>query len=179
MSETSTSYKNPNIEGWMSEPELQWLFELAKRIDSIAEIGVWKGRSVHALLSGGASVTAVDHFDGPNITEDSPQSVINMKAQAPNQYDEFMQNVGHLDKLEVFKGDSISASKVLGLFDVVFIDADHHYEAVKNDVMAWLPHARKLICGHDLDEPDVLKAVSELLPGFENPVGSIWTYVIE
>ena len=35
---------NPPIEGWMSENELQWLYERGKEHAFIAEIGCWFGR---------------------------------------------------------------------------------------------------------------------------------------
>lgn len=33
--------------------------------------------------------------------------------------------------------------------DFVFIDADHTYESVKQDIELWLPKAKSIICGHD------------------------------
>lgn len=56
--------------------------------------------------------------------------------------------------------------------DLVFIDADHRYEAVKEDIIAWLPKIRKggILSGHDYDYPrygGVTIAVDELLTDFE------------
>jgi hypothetical protein len=36
---------------------------------------------------------------------------------------------------------------------MVFIDGDHSYEALMADLEAWTPRAKKLVCGHDLDDP--------------------------
>ena len=54
--------------------------------------------------------------------------------------------------------------------DFIFIDADHHYEHVKNDILTWLPKVKDdgWILGHDIDFPDVERAVRELLPNFEH-----------
>ena len=74
-----------------------------------------------------------------------------------------------------------------GSLDLVFIDADHRYEAVKEDIIAWLPKIRKggIISGHDYDYPryrGVTEAVDELLTDFnleldadgEVPTVKVW-----
>jgi hypothetical protein len=52
--------------------------------------------------------------------------------------------------------------------DMVFIDADHEYNMVKQDIQIWrsLLAPNGLLCGHDYHEdwPGVLKAVRELVP---------------
>jgi hypothetical protein len=49
--------------------------------------------------------------------------------------------------------------------DMVLLDGDHEYEGVVADIEAWLPKARKLLCGHDYGHPDypgVARAVDEI-----------------
>lgn len=54
---------------------------------------------------------------------------------------------------KIIKKDSIKAAKEIpdGSLDFVFIDADHHYEKVKDDLNAWTPKVRKggIVAGHD------------------------------
>lgn len=57
--------------------------------------------------------------------------------------------------------------------DLIFIDGEHSYEAVKNDIEAYLPLVRKggIICGHDyleFNQPGygVNKAVEEMFDVF-------------
>jgi len=50
---------------------------------------------------------------------------------------------------------------------MVFIDANHKYQHVKEDIMAWLPKVKDsgILCGHDYcpAETGVYRAVNELL----------------
>lgn len=64
-----------------------------------------------------------------------------------------------------------------GSLDFVFIDADHAYESVRKDIMAWLPKVRQggLMCGHDIDLPGVSRAVSELFEQFSvTNIDKVW-----
>ena len=49
--------------------------------------------------------------------------------------------------------------------DIVFLDADHKYKSVKEDIEAWYPKVRKggILSGHDFryTEWGVIKAVTE------------------
>lgn len=52
--------------------------------------------------------------------------------------------------------------------DFVFVDADHGYEGVRDDIEAWWRHVRPggFVCGHDYDQPEwpgVRRAVEECL----------------
>lgn len=51
--------------------------------------------------------------------------------------------------------------------DFVFIDADHSYAGVKKDIDAWWPKVRNggMVSGHDIDMPEVRKAVEEEFGG--------------
>ncbi len=68
-----------------------------------------------------------------------------------------------------------------GRFDVVFIDADHSYEAVKRDcaIAELLLNPGGLLCGHDFapSDPGVMKAVRERYSGRYNVAEntSIWS----
>ena len=55
--------------------------------------------------------------------------------------------------------------------DFVFIDADHKYESVRADILAWMPKVKKggILAGHDYIDchNGVIKSVDETLSGFE------------
>jgi hypothetical protein len=134
----------PAIDGWMNRLELNWLYQVAKMAGSVAEIGCWKGKATHAICSGcKGTVYAIDHFKG---TPEDGHEVLNDEI-----YDSFKQNTAGFDNLQVLRMPSAEAAKEIDQVDVVFIDGDHAYEAVKQDLDAWDSKARKLICGHDYD----------------------------
>lgn len=150
------SYKN-NISGWMKSRELVWLHLVAEEMDNIVEIGSWHGRSTDALLSGcPGTVWAVDHFKGNREhTEEMNTDMLKI----------FLKNVGHYKNLKLLKMSSLEAAKRFGdkSIDMVFIDGGHTYREVKSDIEAWLPKAKKLICGHDYERKGVKRAVDEIL----------------
>lgn len=150
------------IEGWMEPVELVWLYLTAKGMGSIVEIGSWKGRSTHALLSGcKGTVWAVDHFRGSK--EQIENDLTYSEIEKGNIYKDFLKNVGHFKNLKLLKMDSLEAVKKFkdNSVDMVFIDGGHSYKEVKQDIKAWCPKARKIICGHDFNFLGVNQAVDE------------------
>lgn len=170
---------NP-IEGlFITQNESDWLFERAQEMESIVEIGSWKGRSTYSLLTGcKGTVHAVDHFRG------SPFEINNTEKEAKDGKikDFFLQNVGHFQNLKLLEMDSMEAAKLFAMksVDMIFIDADHRYHAVKADIEAWAPKCNKLLCGHDYDRghPELRQAVDEA--GFKFTLGpdSIWSVML-
>lgn len=163
------------IDGWMDNNDLLWLFNTAKEMDSVVEIGCWKGRSTHALLSGcQGTVYAVDHFLG-SIDE---REGAHEEAKTRDIHKDFMENVGSFKNLQVLKMDNAKAVKQFddNSVDMVFIDAGHTYEEVLSDIKWWLPKAKKIICGHDAGDGGVEKAIKEVFGNeFEiNEISSIW-----
>ncbi len=85
------------------------------------------------------------------------------------------------------KEDSVTASKLLSdnSFDFVFIDADHTYEAVTQDIAAWYSKVRPggLFCGHDYCWEGVGLAVNEFSKAqrisgyFTPPESDIWWFI--
>lgn len=58
-----------------------------------------------------------------------------------------------------------------GSLDIVYIDAEHSYDSVKADIIAWIPKVRLggILCGHDYDPTGdydgLIQAVHEMLGG--------------
>jgi hypothetical protein len=166
-------YIIPDIEGWMEPIEMQFLYSKAKEMDSIIELGSWKGRSTHALASGcKGTVTAIDHWKG------NKENYLSDVAKKEDVFAQFKENTKEFNNILTMKMSGMEAVKEFkdGSVDMVFIDAGHNYEQIKPDIIAWLPKARKLICGHDYSSsfPGVLRAVNEVFGEPDGVAGSIW-----
>jgi hypothetical protein len=172
------TFPEPEIEGWMSPDELNWLYETAKGMDSIVEVGSWKGRSTHALLSGcKGTVTAIDTWKGSQGEDGNPH----IEATEHDIFNDcFMKNVGHFPNLVPIQAESLEAVKKFAdkSVDMVFIDGNHTYESVKADIEAWMPKARKMICGHDFQWHSVQEAVTEKF-GETGTAETIWVKSLE
>lgn len=170
-------YRYPKniIQGWMSIPELNWLYRMAQKYKTIVEVGCWKGKSTHALLTGaekhGGTVTVVDHFKGAEGQEQFFKEVAYLDI-----YHIFMANVGHFPNLKVLKMSSAEGAKEIDKAEMVFIDAGHEYEDVAADLEAWDSKATKLLCGHDYQFPGVKKAVKERYGVPTILCDSIWAF---
>jgi predicted O-methyltransferase YrrM len=68
-------------------------------------------------------------------------------------------------------------------FDIVYIDASHEYEYVKEDILAWLPKVKKggIICGDDyiIGWDGVILAVNEIFKDKVNIVGKQQWWVLK
>jgi predicted O-methyltransferase YrrM len=165
------------IDGWTSTEELKFLAERAKLASNIVEIGSWKGRSTKVLLEASQGfVHAIDHFNGTDKDGDDWSGIL---AKEQDVKSEFLKNVGHYPNLRLHEMSSGDAAQFFNdnSLDMVFIDGDHTYKGVKQDIDTWLPKMKKggIICGHDYDIgwPGVVQAVDETF-GKTNTVGTIW-----
>lgn len=163
------------IDGFMTEEELTWLYQTAQRMNSIVEIGSWKGRSTSVLLAGcKGSVTAVDNWTGHDPASNGSLEVT---AATEDVFNTFLDNVGHFPNLHVMQMSSADAADEYGTqtADMVFIDAEHTYEGCKADIAKWAPKARKLIALHDYSAAwqGVMQAVNEAFGPAVKVVGTI------
>jgi predicted O-methyltransferase YrrM len=154
-------YQGNNIEGWMTLSELHWLYETAESMNSVVEIGSWKGRSTHALLSGcKGHVFAIDTFKG------NPEQIDNehKEALAGNLCSEFIENTKQFNNLILIRDYNANIVKFFKnkSIDMVFIDANHTVPNVIMDILNWLPICNKILCGHDLDLEGVQLAIQGL-----------------
>ncbi len=153
-------YAAPKIDGYMRFPELQWLYETAKERSPIVELGSFMGRSTSALASGcKGTITAIDTWQGSKDPKDG--------THGRDVYGDFIKNMVPYPNVTPLRLSGVEAAKRFadGSIDMMFIDAGHTYEEVKEDIATWLPKIKEggLICGHDYSElwPGVMQAVDE------------------
>jgi len=162
------------IPGWMSFPEQLFLFESAKKMESVIELGSWKGKSTYAICKSGCpDVTAIDHWKG---SKDEPEA--HAEAKSGSVEAEFRKNMKEFKNLKIINADINDVVDTIPdhSVDMIFIDAGHTYEEVKNDIRKWKPKARILLCGHDYVSgwPGVKQAVDEELGGPDGLADTIW-----
>lgn len=139
------------------------------------EIGCFAGESTTIMLeSGVAHLHCVDLWD-PDWqpgwwpkTKNVQKSDRMVLAEAT--FDKLVSDYSdRITKVKMNSRDALAELKPQGPFDFVYIDADHSYEAVLSDIdMALrLIHPSGIICGHDISQTGVFKAVRERLHGVD------------
>jgi predicted O-methyltransferase YrrM len=150
----------------------------------VIEIGSWLGRTALAMRRMGAEqVHCIDTWLG---TQDPADETFALG-----------QEHGHTGVLRAFC-DNVGEDLGVGIFpyvgtsafwaerwpweaDLIFIDAEHSYDAALADIRAWAPRVRPggVLCGHDYQAawPGVIRAVEET-GAFTIAGGSVWFRVL-
>lgn len=170
------------IPGWMSHSELNWLADRARDSIIIIEFGSYLGRSTRALADNTNGVVyAVDPWDGTYYNNDG--SVADWVNTAV--FDVFSDNLrDHIETGRVIPIKNYSwAFKERVRADLIFIDGDHRYDEVKNDICNGLRFIKSggIISGHDYSHktwPGVKQAVDELLGKVDHCDSIWWTKIV-
>lgn len=171
--------------GWFD----YWQFynQIAKYLndgDSIAEIGVWQGRSIIYMaqtlkrMGKRCKIYAVDTFKGEEGQQTHADLIAASGGNLRDVFEANLKRCGVEDCVEIIQGDSAEmAAKIPdGSLTFAYIDADHHYQPVLRDVKAWLPKLRPtgILAGHDAQWSEVRRAVLEVIPDSKF-MGSVWS----
>jgi len=178
-----------NIKGW-SRDEYQG--ELLRFIMSkynkdsklsICEVGVYEGRCTAMwnvqLINEGFQYDyyAIDNFEGSSEHKRDNQIPIYETAQS--------NLLPIINKINLIKSNSTSAANKFKdeTLDIVYIDASHEYEFVKEDILTWLPKIKNggFLCGDDYHEAwqGVVKAVDEIFQNKKTIIGGTQWLVIK
>jgi predicted O-methyltransferase YrrM len=165
------------IWGYSYPEQVRWLADRARDRYSILELGAWLGRCTDALATATrGGVTVVDSWAGGSDPDDEVNAF-----QGDEAFAAYQRNVAHHRNILTLRMTSAEAWRRLGhaSFDMVWIDADHTYERVREDILMWRALLRPggLLCGHDGEYPGVSRAVHELVPAaqhFQTCESVIW-----
>ncbi len=166
------------IQGWMNEFELEWLAEHARPCSIIVEFGCHLGRSTRALADNTDGIIyAVDPWNGFYPDKNNNFYVYNIEDHYPN-FSKNLSDYIEIGKVKPFKCHSYHFW-MKEQADLVFIDGDHRYDSVVEDIdIAWkLTKPGGIISGHDygqLGHPGVKEAVDESFGNKIQVKESIW-----
>ncbi len=128
-----------------------------------AEIGVWYGNTFFYLMDNVPGLTLY----GVDIWKPGDKFIHHADQKANRDY--VVQRAHDCDgRTIILEMPSVEAAKVVTAdsLDFVFIDADHSFAAVCEDITAWLPKVKVggFVLGHDWDWATVREAVKKILP---------------
>jgi len=181
-----------DIDGWMSDIELNWLYEQAMRIphgSTVVEIGAWLGRSTGAIATGlheSCTFVTIDTWQGqPNLRDtdhklakelDIFSMFLSNMANVGLIFHEYIPSEPH-EGLYYLKCDSIKASEMflIGSISMWFDDGDH--TKLSNDISSWERTFKSdcLVCGHDYS-PVFQTVIDDVGKYIDNPetIDTIW-----
>ncbi len=163
-----------HIDGWFDWEDLY--IELATRSTDqsvIVEIGVWQGKSIGFLArhlqerEKSPTLYAVDTFQGNPGLSPHKTAIKNLGGDLRAVFISNMQALQVGDMITTMAMPSVEAAEEFEdeSVDFVFIDGDHSYGAVKQDIEKWYPKVKSggIIAGHDwcAGWPGVQRAVEE------------------
>ena len=184
----------------MSAPYYQWFIELIEKEKPkvIAEVGVFRAKLTKKVLW-------ADHINNSFIKQywaidpwkSYPEFFIKYEEKWWPQerwdqlYCDLCRYYPWYSALRIMRMTSLEAAAIFKnarcKFDLVFIDDDHVYEAVKNGIAAWYPLVKEggILCGHDYCttgkdqgyyQDNVIKAVDERFGSNIEVVHDIWIH---
>jgi hypothetical protein len=164
--------------------DFRTIYDLAlnkARKDAVfVEIGCWVGKSIIYLATQAKAmglehpmIYAVDNWKG-STCDGLDKVCLEKQAAGMSLYQEFLNNVrqcgvegmiAHIPPDTIPEPVSSEAAKYMpdGSCDLVFIDADHSRDAVRKDVIAWVPKVRPggILAGHDINRQSVKDGVMD------------------
>jgi hypothetical protein len=143
----------------------------------VVEVGSWVGASslaIAEMLDDDDVLWCVDTWEGTSLND--PTGVVAKHYGSDALFQTWAKNTkDHPNCMPVRATSQDAAARWSLPVDIIYIDGDHSYEAVKADIEAWSKHLVPdgVISGHDWQMESVRKAVGECL-GEVHSAGTIW-----
>jgi len=170
---------------WQAYTLIKFIEDSNNKIQNIAEVGIWRGKTTRRILEQCHGI--ISQYWAIDSWIHSPSAI--KKKLTNEQWDDCYQDVCGLmcqfSKLHILRMTSLDAAKLFPkkYFDLVFIDADHSYDAVLADIKAWEPLINDggLLTGHDYGgkKTGVKKAIDEYFREIEVMSIGMWLRRIE
>lgn len=146
---------------------------LENKYEKIAEIGVWKSHTVQKIFKSEAGKIIKEYWGVDWWLQPTDPIYGHYCTRTQESWDQLHLKACKLmyrfPQLRILRMSSLEAVKIFTrkYFDLVFIDADHFYEPLKQDIESWLPLVREggMISGHDYRSkrfPGCTKAVDSI-----------------
>ena len=162
---------------------------------SFAEIGVAFGGHLEEILTNTKieKCYAIDSYRLSKTTTDNFQKKDNTYFNQMDYDDLYLFTKDRLsrlgDRVTFIREDSQESLRHIndGSLDMVFIDAEHSYDGVKNDIRNWIKKIKKggIISGHDYEHPNfpgVKIAIDESIDEFNLDInierGYVWWSIV-
>tara|TARA_R110002094_G_scaffold9946_3_gene19604 strand:+ start:537 stop:1208 length:672 start_codon:yes stop_codon:yes gene_type:complete len=157
-----------SIDGWLTVDEAIALFELAKELPEgqprAVEIGSWQGKSTICIAQGlrqknGAQLTCIDPFDGSGDRESEDMygdRANELGGPLRRAFENNVKGADVRDLIDVRAGFSHDyVSELDESIDLLFLDGDHSYEAIRRDFEDWSPKIKNggYLAMHDVVHP--------------------------
>jgi GT2 family glycosyltransferase/tetratricopeptide (TPR) repeat protein/2-polyprenyl-3-methyl-5-hydroxy-6-metoxy-1,4-benzoquinol methylase len=154
-------------DGWLEDGAREILRSvLSPTTKLVVELGTWLGKSTRFIADNApnARVIAIDHWQG------SPehQKRAEWREMLPNLYESFLaMSWDYRERIIPLKMTTEDGLRLVARYglspDVIYVDSDHSYEAVKGDLelaLQFFPKA--IILGDDCDEAGASAALDEI-----------------
>lgn len=165
------------IDGWLTVDEAVTLYDLARAVPAgghVVEIGSWQGKSAVVLgkglaASAGSRLHCVDPFNADGCPPSLPlfaERRARLDCSLREGFERNLRRHGVADRVEVWQGYSQDvAARFPHAIDLLFIDGNHEYEAVRQDFELWTSKLRPggVVCLHDACDkfPGVERLIAE------------------
>ena len=173
-------------ENWFPQQSREVLADLVRAVVEvdglIVEIGSWEGRSTVAMANAAhpRSVKAIDTWEG------SPGEISADLAARRDVFARFHANINHYTRgnVDVYRMGWRQWMDRWDLFPevrfaLVFIDAEHTYTEVRDNIKAVLPLMSPggIVCGDDQHHPPIRQALDEIF-GLDTleTAATLWIY---
>lgn len=152
--------------GWLSTSTRELLASvLSDDTRLVVELGSWLGLSTRFIADRAvnAAIVAVDHWRGSSEHRDDPR----LRNLLPVLYESFLDNCWeHRARIIPLRMDTIAALDTIARHrlspDIIYLDADHSYEAVRADLSQILTlFPQSILIGDDWDWATVRRAATE------------------